>query len=227
MKNVFTFIFLFICLGNLQAQFNRGNQLLTGAFTLSNFNSKTTGMNETNYTKVFGVGIGLGKQWGHKENRIRGFQIGYNYNTNTQNIRGVSGENKRNTTSNSFNVGYVSQYLLPFGKRFFGTATLLTQLAVGREKEKYENFNNSTFSTNGTIYSLDFGIIPGLAYLLTQRWIADVAIGNLVGANVSHRRTSSVSSSTSFNQRSTGFGLNSVFSGSGAFLSIGFRYVLR
>jgi hypothetical protein len=227
MKNNFTLLLLLICTGTLQAQLNKGTQLLTGNFNISNFNNKRTSTNETSTYNGFGAGIGVGRQWVHKENRIRGFQIGYDYYTNTQNLQSPAGENKRTISRNSFNVGYVSQYLLPFGKRFFGTATLLSQFAFGKQKEEYENNNNNVFATNGENYSLSFGIQPGLAYLLSKRWIADVTIGNLVAANVNHSRARSVDNANELKDRGTSFNLNSIFSGNSAFLAIGFRYVLR
>jgi hypothetical protein len=104
-------------------------------------------------TTTLVLALALAANGVHKENRIRGFQIGYNYNSNTQNYQSVAGETKR--TSNTFNVGYVSQYLLPFGKKFYGTATILSQF----EKEQYENNNN--FATQWRKLWLSVGIQPG------------------------------------------------------------------
>ncbi|MCA0380848.1 MAG: hypothetical protein LCH58_01705 [Bacteroidetes bacterium] len=223
MKNSFTLALLLLCGGTLHAQLNKGTQLLTGSFNIGAGNQESSNNNETLKNNNFGAGIGVGRQWVHKENRIRGFQIGYNYNSNTQNYQSVAGETKR--TSNTFNVGYVSQYLLPFGKKFYGTATILSQFAFSKQKEQYENNNN--FATNGENYGLSVGIQPGLAYQLNKRWIADVTLGNLVGANLNHSRYRSTSTTTNFKDRSTSFNLNSMFSGNSTYLGIGFRYILR
>jgi hypothetical protein len=230
MKNNFTLALLLLCSGSLQAQLNKGTQLLTGNFNINNFNQKSSNTNESSTNKGFGAGIGVGRQWVHKENRIRGFQIGYNYSTNTQDLQSTNAESNRTNTGNSFSLGYVSQYLLPFGKKFFGTATLLSQFAFSMHKDQYENNSNSSnnsYGTKGENYSLSFGIQPGLAYLLNKRWIADVSIGNLIAANLQHGRTRSTYGSSEYKDRSTSFNLNSIFSGNGSYLSIGFRYILR
>jgi hypothetical protein len=223
MKNTFTLALLLVCGGTLQAQLNKGTQLLTGNFNIGASNQESLNNYDTSKSKSFGAGIGIGRQWVHKENRIRGFQIGYNYNTYTLDYLGIDGVNKR--TYNSFNVGYVSQYLLPFGKKFYGTATLLSQFAFNKLKE--QNENGSNFSVDGEIYTLSFGIQPGLAYQLNKRWIADVTLGSLLAANVQHGRSRSNSGNSEYKDRSTSFNLSSIFSGNSTFLGIGFRYILR
>lgn len=223
MKNTFTLALLLVCGGTLQAQLNKGTQLLTGNFNIGASNQEKYYQYDTSKNKWIGAGIGIGRQWVHKENRIRGFQIGYDYTTSTQDRPSIPGAYKRIT--NSFNVGYVSQYLLPFGKRFFGTATLLSQFAFAKQKVQEES--NSNFGSDGETYSLSFGIQPGLAYQLSNRWIADVTIGNLVAANLWHSRSRANSNGNNYRDQNTGFSLNSIFSGNSSYLSIGFRYILR
>lgn len=223
MKNSFTLALLLLCGGTLHAQLNKGTQLLTGSFNIGAGNQESSNNNETLKNNNFGAGIGVGRQWVHKENRIRGFIIDYNYNSNTYDYLSAAGERKR--TSNSFQVGYVSQYLLPFSKKFYGTATILTQFSFSKHKEQFEN--NSINNTNGESYGLGLGIQPGLAYQLNKRWIADVTMGNLVGAYINHGRYSSTSTSNNYKDRSTSFNLNSMFSGNSTYLGIGFRYILR
>lgn len=222
MKNSFTLALLLLCGGTLQAQINKGTQLLTGSFNIGASNQESNNANDAVKIKNFNAGIGVGRQWVHKENRIRGFQIGYSYNKYTQDYQSATGEGSR--SSNGFNIGYISQYLLPFGKKFYGTATILTQLSFGKQKEQYENNNFATKSEN---YGLSFGIQPGLAYQLNKRWVADVTLGNLVGAYLNHSRYRSTSTSNNFKDRSTSFNVNSMFSGNSTFLGIGFRYILR
>lgn len=219
MKHSFTLALLLLCAGTLQAQINKGTQLLTGSFNIGGSKQES---NNNNESKRIAAGIGVGRQWMHKENRIRGFIIDYNYNSNTYDYLSAAGETKR--TSNSFQVGYVSQYLLPFGKKFYGTATILTQFSFSKHKEQFEN--NSINNTNGESYGLGLGIQPGLAYQLNKRWIADVTMGNLVGAYINHGR-SRATSPNNYKDRSTSFNLNSMFSGNSTFLGIGFRYILR
>lgn len=223
MKKNFTIALLFLGVTNLQAQFNKGTQLLTGNFNIGASNQEQYYQYDTSKNKWFSAGIGVGRQWVHKENRIRGFQIGYNYTTNTQDRPSVPGENIRK--DQSFYVGYVSQYLLPFGKKFYGTATLLSQFAF--TKLKVKNENNSEYGVDGETYSLSFGIQPGLAYQISKRWIADVTLGNLIAANVNHNTSRTISSTTDYRNQSTSFNLNSIFSGNSSYLGIGFRYILR
>lgn len=223
MKNSFTLALLLLCGSTLQAQLNKGTQLLTGSFNIGGSNQESSNTNESVKIRNVNIGIGVGRQWVHKQNRIRGFQIGYNYSKYSQDYQSAAGEGTR--SSNGLNIGYTSQYLLPFGKKFYGTATILTHFAFSKQKEQFENNNN--FATNGENYGLSLGIQPGLAYQLNKRWIADITLGNLVGANLSHGRYRSTSSSNNFKDRTTSFNLNSMFSGNSTFLGIGFRYILR
>jgi len=225
MKTKFTLALLLLCGSALQAQLNKGTQLLTGNFNFNASNQETSSTYDSSNNKSFGAGIGVGRQWVHKENRIRGFQIGYSYDTYTQDRTNIAGVQKR--TYNSFNVGYVSQYLLPFGKKFYGTATLLSQFAFSKQKQQYENTND--IESDGENYSLSFGIQPGLAYQLNKRWIADIVLGNLISANLLHgrSRSSANTNNSEYKDQSTSFNLNSIFSGNTTYLSIGFRYILQ
>lgn len=222
MKNSFTLALLLLCGGTLQAQLNKGTQLLTGSLNIGASNQEGSNANETVKINNFNTGIGVGRQWVHKENRIRGFQIGYNYSKYTQDYLSAIGKGTR--SNNGFTIGYTSQYLLPFGKKFYGTATILSQFAFSKQKEQFENNN---FATNGENYGLSLGIQPGIAYQLNKRWIADITLGNLIGANLNHGRYRSTSTSNNYKDRSTSFNLNSMFSGNSTFLGIGFRYILR
>ena len=223
MKYNFTIALLLLCGGSLQAQFNKGTQLLTGNFNIGASNQEQYYQYDTSKNKWFSTGVGVGRQWVHKENRIRGFQIGYDYTTSTHDRPSVPGENIRR--DQSFNVGYVSQYLLPFGKKFYGTATLLSQFAFTKMKAKNEN--NTEYGVDGESYSLSFGIQPGLAYQISKRWIADVTLGNLLAAYVNHSNSRTVSSTNNYREQITSFNLNSIFSGNSSYLGIGFRYILR
>jgi hypothetical protein len=223
MKNIFTIALLFLCGTTIQAQLNKGTQLLTGNFNIGASNQEQKYQYDTSINKWFSAGIGVGRQWVHKENRIRGFQIGYDYTNSTQDRPSIPGEYTRR--NNSFYVGYVSQYLLPFGKKFYGTATLLSQFAF--TKLKVKNENTSDYGVDGESYTLSFGIQPGLAYQISTRWIADVTLGNLIAAHVNHSNSRSISGTTNYSDRSTSFNLSSIFSGNSTFLGIGFRYILR
>ena len=223
MKNIFTIALLFIFGTTLQAQLNKGTQLLTGNFNIGASKQAQYYQYDTSKYNWFSAGVDVGRQWVHKENRIRGFQIGYDYTTSTHDRPSVPGENIRR--DQSFNVGYVSQYLLPFGKKFYGTATLLSQFAFTKMKEKNEN--NTEYGVDGESYSLSFGIQPGLAYQISKRWIADVTLGNLVAARVSHSNSRTISSTNDYRNQSTSFDISSMFAGNSTFLGIGFRYILR
>ncbi|HSR38836.1 MAG TPA: hypothetical protein VLL95_07975, partial [Phnomibacter sp.] len=128
-------------------------------------------------------------------------------------------------TSSQFYFGYVSQYLLPLGKKFFGTATLLSKIGFTKLNERIELGGNN--DTNGELYRLSFGIQPGLAYQLSKRWIADVSIGNLIAANFEHSRSRNSYNAAEYKNQNTSFNLNSIFSGNSSYLGIGFRYILR
>lgn len=222
MIKVYTLFFLF-CFSTLitSAQFNTGQKVIGGnvGFGVNNNKNYYTYGGSSKQTNI-NVNPTLG--WFTKPNLVCGIGINYNYSIQKNNS---NNSDSGKTYSHSFGVNLFSQRFFTLAHNFYFTVNTGGALAYNFGKSALKN----NYYSNGSGYSINISIAPGISYRVTERLLFDAYLANLLNVYYSHNQNTNPNLPSTDNKVSQSFfGVSSSLSNTSiGNVGLGFRWLLK
>ncbi len=229
MTKIYTLFFLsFLPVLFAAAQFDKGQKVLGGNIGFSTSNSKYYYNNYEAYT-LTNVSASPSLGWFTKANQL--FGIGLLYNYNRQKTIFINPGTSIDTTtiySHSLGVSLFSQRFIRLANNFYFTITTAGSATYNFGKIAESNSGNET-TTRTTGYGISANLAPGLSYRLSQRFLFEAYLSNLLYAGYSHSQYKDGTASSSGDKpHVNSFILSSSLSNTSlGYVGLGFRWLLK